>query len=97
MAGELTLSEKRAYAGRLGGIQRAINAAADPAASTAKAHAAFMAEFGTRHICALGCDVTLPDDLSDKARERAARLAQKAHFTRMALRRHHPPLRVIER
>jgi hypothetical protein len=83
----VTLSEKRRYAGRLGGIQKAINTASDPAASTARARAAFLATFGTRHVCSLGCDVTIPEGISAAAREKAARLAQTAHFARMAHQR----------
>lgn len=84
----LTLSEKRARAGRLGGLQRAINAAADPAASTEKARAAFLARFETGHRCALGCDnPPIPPTLSEDARYAVARLAQQAHFIRMTARR----------
>lgn len=95
--GDLSLSEKRAHAGRLGGIQRAINDAADPARATERARQAFLATFGTRHQCSLGCDVTIPEGLDDAARERAARLAQRAHFERMAWNRHHPLIHVVKR
>ena len=83
----LTLREKRQYAGRLGGIAKAINTAADPSAATEQARVKFLADFGERHQCALGCDVTIPADLPDAARERAARLAQRAHFQRMVWKR----------
>jgi len=84
-----TLREKRQYAGRLGGIAKALNAAADPARQTEAARASFLATFGTRHTCSLGCDVTISPGLSDEARERAARLAQTAHFSRMAWKKAH--------
>ena len=86
MAG-MTLREKRQHAGRLGGLTKALNSIADPAAATQMAREAFMREFGSRHSCSLGCDVTIPPDLSHEARERAARLARSIHYTRLVGRR----------
>jgi hypothetical protein len=83
----LTLHEKRARAGRLGGLQKAINRAADPASMTEQAREAFLATFGTRHVCSLGCDVTISPDLGEVARTLAARRAQRAHFLRMVEKR----------
>lgn len=84
---DLTLSEKRAIAGSLGGMQRAINSAGDLAGMTAKARAAFLAQFGASHHCSLGCHVEIDPALPDEARERAALLAKRAHFKRMVLAR----------
>jgi len=82
------LRVKRAYAGRLGGIQKAINTAGDPAAATARARAQFLARFGYgTHRCSLGCNSIIPADLDDVSRMRAARLAQRAHFARMVHKR----------
>jgi hypothetical protein len=50
---------------------------------TEKARAAFLASFGVRHYCALGCRVDIDQTMPEEARMRAARLAQQAHFRRM--------------
>ncbi len=85
----LTLREKRQYAGSLGGMQKALNSIADPAAATQQARDEFMREFGTgMHECSLGCKANpFPPELSPAAREKAAQIARRMHFRRLVGRR----------